>query len=171
MEVELFVRRFAENGYNFDKWGTGKTLDRLAKIGGAGQTISDVHRVGTALRFTSKAMYEEFPNMKYESMTPEMRSILKNNGIDEIKLIEIQKGISEFKSYDDFLNFVMNTDLEKGGKIKSLFEQFTDVMGREFEPYDKNLTKISSDKPLTKLWVNSNMLFKRYSMGAFSRAF
>lgn len=171
MEVELFVRRLAENGYNFDKWGAGKTLDRLAKIGGAGQTVSDVHRVGMALRFTSKAMYEEFPNMKYENMTPEMRSILKNNGIDEIGLKEIQKGISEFKSYDDFLNFVMNTDLEKGGKIKSLFEQFTDVMGREFEPYDKNLTKISSDKPLTKLWVNSSMLFKRYSMGAFSRAF
>ena len=171
MEVELFVRKLTENGYNFDKIGLGKTLDKLAKIGGAGQSVSDVHRVGMALRFTSKAMYDEFPNMKYNDMTPEMRTILKNNGIDEIALKDIQEGISQFKSYDDFLNFVMNTDLEKGGKIKSLFEQFTDVMGREFEPYDKNLTKISSDKALTKLWVNSTMLFKRYSMGAFSRAF
>ena len=57
-----------------------------------------------ALRFTSKAMYDEFPNMKYNDMTPEMRTILKNNGIDEIALKDIQEGISQFKSYDDSLN-------------------------------------------------------------------
>lgn len=170
MQTELFVRRIVENGYNFDKWGAAKTLDRLAFIGGAGQSVSDVHRIGSALRFTSKAMFEEFPNMKYDAMTPEMRSILKNNGIDEKILSDIQNQIKGFKTYNEFFDFIMNSDLQTGGKIKSLFEQFTDVMGREFEAYDKNLTRIHSDKPLAKLWLNSNMLFKRYSMGAFSRA-
>lgn len=170
MEVELFVRRLAENGYNYNKWNVGKGLDKLGKIAGAGQSVSDVHRIAMSLRFTSKAMFEEFPKMQFDKMTPEMRSVLKNNGINKENLVDLQNQILKFKNTDDFFSFVMNSDLQTGGKIKSLFEQFTDIMGREFDPYNKNLTQIDANNPITKLWINSNMLFKRYSMGAFSRA-
>lgn len=171
-ETELFIRRILENSYAFDK---KHLLAKAGKIGstisGSGQLVSDVHRITAAIRFTVKAMFDELPKMKWEEMSPTMRSVLKSNGIvDEISLKAFQEEIKVFKSQADFDDFVLNSNIEKGGKIKSIFEQFVDITGREFEPFEKDLTNMEGKGFISKLWLNSQMLFKRYSMGAFSRA-
>ena len=171
-ETELFIRRVLENNYAFDK---KHLLAKAGKIGslisGSGQLVSDIHRITAAIRFTVKAMFDELPKMKWEEMSPTMRSVLKSNGIfDEISLKAFQEEIKVFKSQADFDDFVLNSNIEKGGKIKSIFEQFVDITGREFEPFEKDLTNMEGKGFISKLWLNSQMLFKRYSMGAFSRA-
>ena len=174
LEAEIFIKKISGNKNKFKNFVnkiTVGTLEKAATIAGSGQTISDVHRTAGAIRFTSKAMYDEFPKLEYDKMTGEMRNILKSNGIDESNLIKIQSEIKGFKSYENFLEFALNSNAEQGGKIKSLFEQFVDVAGREFEAYDKNFTKIEGSHPLTRIWLGTNLLFKRYSMGAFSRAY
>lgn len=103
-------------------------------------------------------------------MTPEMRTVLATNGIYEAELETIQKQIQSFGDYDNFLKFVLNSNTEEGGKLKSVFEQFVDIAGREFEPFEKDITKMTADGFLSKFWLNSQMLFKRYSMGVFNRA-
>lgn len=170
-EVELFIRRNLENNYAFDKKHIiAKTLQKGSQVSGSGQLVSDIHRITAAVRFTTKAMFDELPKIKFEEMSPTMRSVLKSNGIDnEIALESFQKEISKFSSQVEFDDFILNTNIGKGGKLKSIFEQFIDITGREFEPFEKDLTNIDAKGILPKLWVNSQMLFKRYSMGAFSR--
>lgn len=171
-EVELFIRRNLENNYAFDKKHIiAKTLQKGSQISGSGQLVSDIHRITMAVRFTTKAMFDELPKLKFEEMSPTMRSVLKSNGIDsEMALESFQKEISKFSSQVEFDDFILNTNIGKGGKLKSIFEQFVDITGREFEPFEKDLTNIDAKGMIPKLLTNSQMLFKRYSMGAFSRA-
>lgn len=169
-ETEMFIRRMIESSYKFDKKGFSSTLQTASKIAGSGQLVSDVHRTGMAVRFTSKAMFDEFLKLRLDTMAPEMRVSLATNGIYEAELETIQKQIQSFGDYDNFLKFVLNSNTEEGGKLKSVFEQFVDIAGREFEPYEKDITKMTADGFLSKFWLNSQMLFKRYSMGAFNRA-
>ncbi|MDK4481545.1 hypothetical protein MWG07_10110 [Fusobacterium necrophorum] len=169
-ETEMFIRRMLESNYSFGKKGFSSTLQAGAKIAGSGQLVSDIHRTGAAIRFTSKAMYDEFTKMRLDTMAPEMRAILESNGIGEKELMALQKQIKGFGSYGEFLKFALNSSVEEGGKLKSIFEQFTDVIGREFEAYEKDITKMEASGFLGKFFLNSQMLFKRYSMGAFNRA-
>lgn len=60
-------------------------------------------------------MFDEFPKMKLDTMTPEMRTVLATNGIYEAELETIQKQIQSFGDYDNFLKFVLNSNTEEGG--------------------------------------------------------
>lgn len=171
MECEIFLRRMLENNYAFDKASFAKILQKGANVSGMGQLISDVHRITLATRFTAKALRDDFLNLSFENMSPLMRSVLKSNGItDEISLNNLKMEISKFKTQAEFDDFLINTNIKEGGKLKSIFEQFIDISGREFEPFEKDLTNLEGKGFISKLWLNSAMLFKRYSMGAFSRA-
>lgn len=168
---EIYIRRTLENSYIFKHNIFSKTLDKGAKLAAKGQLISDVHRIVMATRFTLNAMKDQFTQMTFDKLTPMMKNLLVANGIDDdIKLKGLQDQIKSFKTQFDFDNFILNADIEQGGKLKSIFEQFVDINGREFEPFQKDLTSIEANNFISKLWVDSNLLFRRYSMGAFSRA-
>ena len=168
---EIYIRRTLENSYIFKHSNLSKFLDKGAKISAKGQLISDVHRIVMATRFTLNAMKDQFTEMTFDKLTPMMKNLLVANGIDDdIKLKGLQDQIKSFKTQFDFDNFILNADIEQGGKLKSIFEQFVDINGREFEPFQKDLTSIEANNFISKLWVDSNLLFRRYSMGAFSRA-
>lgn len=168
---EIYIRRTLENSYIFKHSNLSKLLDKGAKIAAKGQLISDVHRIVMATRFTLNAMKDQFTEMTFDKLTPMMKNLLVANGIDDdIKLKGLQDQIKSFKTQFDFDNFILNADIEQGGKLKSIFEQFVDINGREFEPFQKDLTSIEANNFISKLWVDSNLLFRRYSMGAFSRA-
>ena len=168
---EIYIRRTLENSYIFKHNNLSKVLDKGAKLSAKGQLISDVHRIVMATRFTLNAMKDQFTKMTFDKLTPMMKNLLVANGIDDdIKLKGLQDQIKSFKTQFDFDNFILNTDIEQGGKLKSIFEQFVDINGREFEPFQKDLTSIEANNFINKLWVDSNLLFRRYSMGAFSRA-
>ena len=168
---EIYIRRTLENSYIFKHSNLSKLLDKGAKIAAKGQLISDVHRIVMATRFTLNAMKDQFTEMTFDKLTPMMKNLLVANGIDDdIKLKGLQDQIKSFKTQFDFDNFILNADIEQGGKLKSIFEQFVDINGREFESFQKDLTSIEANNFISKLWVDSNLLFRRYSMGAFSRA-
>ena len=168
---EIYIRRTLENSYIFKHSNLSKLLDKGAKIAAKGQLISDVHRIVMATRFTLNAMKDQFTEMTFDKLTPMMKNLLVANGIDDdIKLKGLQDQIKGFKIQFDFDNFILNADIEQGGKLKSIFEQFVDINGREFEPFQKDLTSIEANSFISKFWVDSNLLFRRYSMGAFSRA-
>ena len=168
---EIYIRRTLENSYIFKHNNFSKALDKGAKVAAKGQLISDVHRMVMATRFTLNAMKDQFTQMTFDKLTPMMKNLLVANGIDDdIKLKGLQDQIKSFKTQFDFDNFILNADIEQGGKLKSIFEQFVDINGREFEPFQKDLTSIEANNFISKLWVDSNLLFRRYSMGAFSRA-
>lgn len=168
---EIYIRRTLENSYIFKHSNLSKLLDKGAKIAAKGQLISDVHRIVMATRFTLNAMKDQFTEMTFDKLTPMMKNLLVANGIDDdIKLKGLQDQIKGFKTQFDFDNFILNADIEQGGKLKSIFEQFVDINGREFEPFQKDLTSIEANSFISKFWVDSNLLFRRYSMGAFSRA-
>lgn len=170
LATEIFIRRSLENNYAFDKKSFAWAVSKAGKVGGAGQVVSDIHRIITATRMVTKAMKDEFINMTFDKMTPLMKNVLESNGIDDdIKLQALKDQIKSFKTQLEFDDWILNTDIENGGKIKSIFEQFVDIMGREFEPFEKDLTQITANNFVSKLWLDSTMLFKRYSMGAFSR--
>lgn len=170
LAAEIFLRRNLENNYAFDKKSFANALSKGAKIAGAGQLVSDINRIVMATRMTAKAMRDEFLNLTFDKMTPLMKSVLSSNGItDDVGLETLKTEIRKFNNQLDFDNYILNTTLENGGKLKSIFEQFVDIMGREFEPFEKDLTQIEAKGFLSKLWLNSTMMFKRYSMGAFSR--
>ena len=170
LATEIFIRRNLENNYAFDKKSFAWANSKAGKIGGAGQGVSDIHRIVMAVRMTAKAMKDEFLNMTFEKMTPLMKNVLESNGIDDnVKLQALKEQIRSFKTQLEFDEWIINTDIQSGGKLKSIFEQFTDIMGRDFEPFEKDLTQIEANNFVSKLWLDSTMLFKRYSMGAFSR--
>ena len=166
-QTKMFIERILSNRTEFEGKGFSSTLEKAGEIAGSGQLLSDVHRTGGAYKLTAHCMLDELPNMKYDELKPELKALLKNNGILEDEFLGVQKQLKEFKSFNSFLEYTLDgTD----DKIHSLFQQLADVMGKEFEAYDKTVTNIKADSFSSKLWTNTNLIFKRYSMGAFNRA-
>ena len=166
-QTKMFIERILNNRTEFESKGFSSKLEKAGEIAGSGQLLSDVHRTGGAYKLTAHCMLDELPNMKYNELKPELRALLKNNGILETEFTDIQTQLKNFTSFNEFLEYALDgTD----NKIHSLFQQMADVMGKEFEAYDKTVTSIKADSFSSKLWTNTNLIFKRYSMGAFNRA-
>lgn len=170
LAVEIYIRRKLENNYAYNSSSISKVINELGNIGGAGQGISDISRIVLSVKFTANALKDEFVKLTFEKMTPLMKSVLEANGIkNNDDLLKIQNQILKFKNQLDFDDWILNVDIEKGGKLKALFEQFADIMGKEFEPFEKDLTKIDSTNIVGKLFIDTNLMFKRYSMGSVAK--
>lgn len=141
-----------------------KSVDTVGKNLATGQTVSDIHRKVNAEYMAINFLKDVFPKTKEYTAT--MKSILKANGIGDIELENLNTRLSNITDKELF-------DLVWNGKratnftdyqIQSLFEQFSDVMGREFQSF-KNL-KPTGEKLVSGIVEDMMYLYKRYSLGA-----
>lgn len=141
--------------------GIQGTSDFMGELGGFGQGLSDVHRIFTAEWGATNYMLDILPNKEIKSHR--LNSVLKSNGIDENLLKNIKTRLSGI-SENDFYELVWSgkratNDIDI--KIQNLYEQFSDIMGRKFNAFEK------IEAPAKDGFVNDMLLlYKRYSLGA-----
>lgn len=140
-------------------------LEKAGEYGALGQTLSDAHRIEGAEFATINYMLDILP----EANSPLLKKILDNNGIknpdDFLELTHRLKtlgsnGLMELvwsgKRADNLIDY----------RIQSLFEQFADVMGKEFNAYQRHDTKAFSFARRENFLTDAMLLYKRYSLGA-----
>lgn len=167
--AELFIQTRVANDsiYNNPKTFSRnimKGVDKLGKNLAVGQTVSDIHRKVNAEYMAINYLKDILPTLKESTGT--LKSVLKTNGIGDIELDDLKVRLSSI-SEDELINLVW------GGRratnfvdyqIQSLFEQFSDIMGREFQAF-KNM-KPTGDKLTSGIVEDMMYLYKRYSLGA-----
>ena len=137
-----------------------KGIDSLASKMPAGQTVSDIHRISSAEFATINYMLDILPTAK----SPLLSKILANNGIDDVNFEILNNRIKELGS-EGLMDLVWSGKRPTNSvdyRIKSLFEQFSDVMGKEFNAYQKHNTFKETGSFLS----DTLYMFKRYSLGA-----
>lgn len=141
--------------------GFQKGANAAGKLGGTGQLISDVHRVVNSEYTAINYLKDIFPNLQEAPV--KLKKILETNGLvdDELSIVK-----SRLKNMSDkeLMELVWNgkrAKTEVDYKIQSLFEQISDVMGREFNAF-QSMEKMENGS------FTQDMLFlyKRYSLGA-----
>lgn len=168
--MEIFLeRRVANDTIWNDTNGMLNVLQRtshtLGDIGGFGQGLSDVDRIFISEWGAKNYMQDIFPNQK--KLSPRLQAVLESNGVrgDALDLIKNRlKNISE----DEFNELIFGGKRAKADvdvKIQNLFEQFSDIMGREFNAFEK--LEVQAGDSFAK---DMMMLYKRYSLGAFDNA-
>ena len=144
---------------NLLKWGQ-KGIDSLSSKMAAGQPVSDIQRISSAEFATINYMLDILPTAK----SPLLSKILANNGIDDVNFGILNNRIKELGS-EGLMDLVWSGKRPTNSvdyRIKSLFEQFSDVMGKEFNAYQKHDTFKE-----TGSFLSDNLyMFKRYSLGA-----
>lgn len=167
--VELFLETRVANDpiYNNPKNFNNKvlkTVDTLGKNLAVGQTVSDIHRKVNAEYMSINFLKDIFPNLK--EMTTTLKSVLKSNGIGDVELDDIRTRLSGIND-KELMDLVWNgkkaanpTDY----KIQSLFNQFSDIMGREFQAFQDLKPKGETLKG--GIVEDMLYLYKRYSLGA-----
>ena len=141
------------------KWGQ-KGIDSLASKMAAGQTVSDIQRISSAEFATINYMLDILPTAN----SPLLSKILANNGIDDVNFGILNNRIKELGS-EGLMELVWSGKRPTNSvdyRIKSLFEQFSDVMGKEFNAYQKHNTFKETGSFLS----DTLYMFKRYSLGA-----
>ncbi len=144
---------------NLLKWGQ-KGIDSLSSKMAAGQTVSDIQRISSAEFATINYMLDILPTAK----SPLLSKILANNGIDDVNFGILNNRIKELGS-EGLMDLVWSGKRPTNSvdyRIKSLFEQFSDVMGKEFNAYQKHDTFKETGSFLS----DTLYMFKRYSLGA-----
>lgn len=144
---------------NLLKWGQ-KGIDSLASKMAAGQPVSDIQRVSSAELATINYMLDILPTAD----SPLLSKILTNNGIDDVNFGILNNRIKELGS-EGLMELVWSGKRPTNSvdyRIKSLFEQFSDVMGKEFNAYQKHNTFKETGSFLS----DTLYMFKRYSLGA-----
>lgn len=144
---------------NLLKWGQ-KGIDSLSSKMAAGQTVSDIQRISSAEFATINYMLDILPTAK----SPLLSKILANNGIDDVNFGILNNRIKELGS-EGLMELVWSGKRPTNSvdyRIKSLFEQFSDVMGKEFNAYQKHNTFKETGSFLS----DTLYMFKRYSLGA-----
>lgn len=136
------------------------------------QLVSDVHRVVNAEWATYNYLKDIFPDLKKIESIPVLKKVLDTNGIDGKTLSELQVRLKKL-SDTELMEMVWSGKKAENivdYRIQSLFEQFADIMGKEFNAFEKIEGNWASKKfPFT---MDMLMLYKRYSLGAvdnFSR--
>ena len=141
--------------------GVQGTTNLMGELGGFGQGLSDVHRIFTAEWGATNYMLDILPNKEIKSHR--LNSVLKSNGIDDSLLKDIKTRLSGI-SENDFYELVWSgkratNDIDI--KIQNLYEQFSDIMGRKFNAFEKIETQTKDS------FINDMLLlYKRYSLGA-----
>lgn len=145
---------------------TMETLHNVSKKGAWLQTASDAHRTFNAEWLSKNYVQDIIPTLNKNS-TPLLKQILDSNGIDDIRFNEIKNKISSMGS-DAIDELVFSGKIAKNDDehvIQQLFEQFADVLGRKFDPFESAKAGMFGNDFITDQWA----LFKRFSMGALSR--
>lgn len=167
--VELFLQTRVANDpiYNNPKNfsnGLMKTVDKLGNTLAVGQTVSDIHRKVNAEYMSINFMKDVLPNLT--EMTSTLKSVLKANGIDDIEMDNLRTRLKSMTD-NDLIDLVWSgkratSDVDY--KIQSLFEQFSDIMGREFQAF-KDM-KPTGETLKSGIVEDMLYLYKRYSLGA-----
>lgn len=169
--LEIYLDRKLSNSLTFNETGdvVYKMAGRAEKfIEGSGnkgailQTVSDIERITTAEMGAIDYMLDILPTAKSKLLD----KILKTNGIGEADFNIINKRIAELGD-EGLMDLVWSGKKATNFadyKIQSLFEQFSDVLGKEFDAYKKHNSGIFGGKE--NFLTDTLFLFKRYSLGA-----
>lgn len=169
--LEIYLDRKLSNSLTFNETGdivykiagqAEKTIEFLGNKGAILQTVSDIERITTAEMGAIEYMLDILPTAKSKLLS----KILKTNGIGESDFNIINKRIAELGD-EGLMGLVWSGKKPTNFadyKIKSLFEQFSDVLGKEFDAYKKHNSGIFGGKE--NFLTDTLFLFKRYSLGA-----
>nr|DAN72482.1 MAG TPA: hypothetical protein [Caudoviricetes sp.] len=170
LQIEAYIDKVMETEIDMRGHTKSNTLKKAGELGAKGQTASDVQRIALAEYFTANAMYDEFTKFKIEDVTPTMKQVLFDMGIDDnIKLKAIQDDILSTNSVTGLLDIVK--DRSNTSTVKSLFEQFADINGKELNAFSGHTVGLKADSFVSRTWANFNGMFRMYNMNLLTRTF
>ena len=170
LQIEAYIDRVMETEIDMRGYTKSNALKKAGELGAKGQTASDVQRIALAEYFTANAMYDEFTKFKIEDVTPTMKQVLFDMGIDDnIKLKAIQDDILSTNSVTGLLDIVK--DRNNTSTVKSLFEQFADINGKELNAFSGYTVGLKTDSLVSRYWANFNGMFRMYNMNLLTRTF
>lgn len=170
LQIEAYIDKVMETEVDMRGYTKSSILKNAGELGAKGQTASDVQRIALAEYFTANAMYDEFTKFKIEDVTPTMKQVLFDMGIDDnIKLKAIQDDILSTNSITGLLDIVK--DRNNTSTVKSLFEQFADINGKELNAFSGHTVGLKADSFVSRTWANFNGMFRMYNMNLLTRTF
>ena len=170
LQIETYIDRVMETEIDMRGHTKSNILKNAGELGAKGQTASDIQRIALAEYFTAKAMYDEFTKFKIEDVTPSMKQVLFDMGIDDnIKLKAIQDEILSTNSVTGLIDVVK--DRNNTSTMKSLFEQFADINGKELNAFSGHTAGLKTDSLVSRYWANFNGMFRMYNMNLLTRTF
>ncbi|WP_405346330.1 hypothetical protein KST14_05360 [Fusobacterium animalis] len=170
LQIETYIDKVMETEIDMRGYTKSNFLKNAGELGAKGQTASDVQRIALAEYFTANAMYDEFTKFKIEDVTPTMKQVLFDMGIDDnIKLKAIQDEILNTNSVTGLLDIVK--DRNNTSNVKSLFEQFADINGKELNAFSGHTVGLKTDSLVSRYWANFNGMFRMYNMNLLTRTF
>lgn len=170
LQIEAYIDKVMETEVDMRGYTKSNFLKNAGELGAKGQTASDVQRIALAEYFTANAMYDEFTKFKIENVTPTMKQVLFDMGIDDnIKLKTIQDDILSTNSVTGLLDIVK--DRSNTSTVKSLFEQFADINGKELNAFSGHTVGLKADSFVSRTWANFNGMFRMYNMNLLTRTF
>ena len=168
LQMEAYIDKVMETQVNMSGYKVSNFFKNMGEIGAKGQTASDVQRVAMSEWFTSNAMVDEFTKMKFDEITPSMKQVLFDNGIDDaIKFKAVQEEIKNIGGVTNYIDFIKNP--ENQSVINNLHSQFTDIMGKQLNAYDGKSIRIMANSKIGELWAKTNTMFRMYNMNILSR--
>lgn len=168
LQMEAYIDKVMETQVNMSGYKVSNFFKNMGEIGAKGQTASDVQRVAMSEWFTSNAMVDEFTKMKFDEITPSMKQVLFDNGIDDaIKFKAVQEEIKNIGGVTNYIDFIKNP--ENQSVINNLHSQFTDIMGKQLNAYDGKSIQIMANSKIGELWAKTNTMFRMYNMNILSR--
>lgn len=170
LQIETYIDKVMETEIDMRGYTKSNFLKNAGELGAKGQTASDIQRIALAEYFTANAMYDEFTKFKIEDVTPTMKQVLFDMGIDDnIKLKAIQDEILSTNSVTGLLDIVK--DRNNRFNVKSLFEQFADINGKELNAFSGHTVGLKTDSLVSRYWANFNGMFRMYNMNLLTRTF
>ena len=170
LQIEAYINKVMETEIDIRGYTKSNFLKNAGELGAKGQTASDIQRIALAEYFTANAMYDEFIKFKIEDVTPTMKQVLFDMGIDDnIKLKAIQDDILSTNSITGLLDIVK--DRSNTSTVKSLFEQFADINGKELNAFSGHTVGLKTDSLVSRYWANFNGMFRMYNMNLLTRTF
>lgn len=170
LQIEAYIDKVMETEVDMRGYTKSSVLKNAGELGAKGQTASDVQRIALAEYFTANAMYDEFTKFKIEDVTPTMKQVLFDMGIDDnIKLKAIQDEILSTNSVTGLIDVIK--DRNNTSNVKSLFEQFADINGKELNAFSGHTVGLKTDSLVSRYWANFNGMFRMYNMNLLTRTF
>lgn len=170
LQIEAYIDKVMETEIDMRGYSKSNFLKNAGELGAKGQTASDIQRIALAEYFTANAMYKEFTKFKIEDVTPTMKQVLFDMGIDDnIKLKTIQDDILSTNSVTGLIDIVK--DRNNTSTVKSLFQQFADINGKELNAFSGHTAGLKTDSLVSRYWANFNGMFRMYNMNLLTRTF
>ena len=170
LQIEAYIDKVMETEIDMRGYSKSNFLKNAGELGAKGQTASDIQRIALAEYFTANAMYNEFTKFKIEDVTPTMKQVLFDIGIDDnVKLKAIQDDILSTNSVTGLIDVVK--DRNNTSTVKSLFQQFADINGKELNAFSGHTVGLKADSFVSRTWANFNGMFRMYNMNLLTRTF